>query len=62
MFSVLCKAFREIICEADVEVSGAVGEDVNEEEVVPLWQCDEDRAVAGTRKADSSASLRNDKG
>jgi hypothetical protein len=36
MFAVLCEAFWEIIRQADVEVSGAIGEDIDVEEVIPL--------------------------
>jgi hypothetical protein len=37
MLAVLRDAFGEIVCQADVEVSGTVGEDVDVEEVIPLW-------------------------
>ncbi len=61
LFAVLFDAEADVVGESYVESAGAAGEDVDVEVVFALRHFGEDIGEFGGRKADSSASLRNDK-
>jgi len=60
-FAMLFDAHADIVCKSDVESARTAGEDVNVKVVFVLLHFGNGNWTLGGRKADSSASLRNDK-
>ena len=61
LFTVLFDAKADVVSESYVETAGAAGEDVDVEVIFPLRHFQRITEESAGRKADSSASLRNDK-